>query len=439
MKQGGSPLFWNEASECSSREALETLQLQRLQALVDRVYRQVPFYRKRLDEAGIQAGDIRSLEDLTRIPFTTKADLRDNYPFSMFAVPMDEIIRVHASTGTTGKPTVVGYTRKDIETWAEVMARTLVSAGAHKGDIIQVAYGYGLFTGGLGAHYGAEKIGAAVVPVSTGNTKRQITLLQDFGTTVLCSTPSYALYLAEAAEERGVRTQELPLRVGVFGAEPWTDNLRREIEKKLGVSAIDIYGLSEIIGPGVAAECEAKDGLHIMEDHFLPEIIDPNTGEPLSDGRTGELVITTLTKEGIPLLRYRVRDISRLDRTPCPCGRTTVRMERVTGRSDDMLIIRGVNVFPSQIESVLLDIPEAAPHYVIYVDREKSLDSLEVHVEVSEEMFSDEVKALARIEKRIKAEVESVLGIGVQIKLVEPRSIARSEGKAVRVIDRRNP
>jgi len=431
-------LFWNEASECCSRDGLEELQLERLKALIHRVYHQVPFYRTRLDEAGISPGSIRSLEDLTKIPFTTKADLRDNYPFGMFAVPMDEIIRLHASTGTTGKPTVVGYTRNDIETWAEVMARTLVSAGAHRGDIIQVAYGYGLFTGGLGAHYGAEKIGAAVVPISTGNTRRQITLLQDFGTTVLCSTPSYALYLAEAVEERGVPARDLPLRVGVFGAEPWTDNLRREIEKKLHVSAIDIYGLSEIIGPGVAAECEAKDGLHIMEDHFLPEIIDPNTGEPLGDGQTGELVITTLTKEGIPLIRYRVRDITRLDRTACPCGRTTVRMERVTGRSDDMLIIRGVNVFPSQIESVLLEIPEAAPHYLIHVDREKNLDNLEIHVEVSEEMFSDEVKELARIEKRVKAEVESILGIAVEIKLVEPRSIARSEGKAVRVIDRRS-
>ncbi len=431
-------MYWNEPSECCNRQGLERLQLERLQALVDRLYHQVPFYRSRLEEAGVQPGTIRSLEDLPRIPFTTKADLRDNYPFGLFAVPMDEIIRIHASTGTTGKPTVVGYTRNDIEIWSEVMARTLVSAGAHRGDIIQVAYGYGLFTGGLGAHYGAEKIGAAVVPVSTGNTRRQITLLQDFGTTVLCSTPSYALYLAEAAEERGVHARDLPLRVGVFGAEPWTDNLRREIEKKLHVSAIDIYGLSEIIGPGVAAECGEKNGLHIMEDHFLPEIVDPATGEPLEEGRAGELVVTTLTKEGIPLLRYRVRDITRLNRAPCPCGRTTARMERITGRSDDMLIIRGVNVFPSQIESVLLEIPEAAPHYLIYVDRVKNLDNMEIHVEVSEEMFSDEVKELERIEKRIKTEVESTLGIAVRIKLVEPRSIARSEGKAVRVIDRRS-
>lgn len=430
-------MYWNEPLECCRRDELEALQLKRLQGLVKRVWEQVPFYRKRLEGAGVGPEDIRSLDDLQRIPFTTKADLRDNYPFGLFAVPMDEIIRIHASSGTTGKPTVVGYTRNDIETWAEVMARTLVSAGAHRGDIIQVAYGYGLFTGGLGAHYGAEKIGAAVVPVSTGNTKRQITLLQDFGTTVLCSTPSYALYLAEAVEERGISTRDLPLRVGVFGAEPWTGNLRQEIERKLQVSAIDIYGLSEIIGPGVASECQAKDGLHLMEDHFLPEIIDPDTGEPLGEGQLGELVVTTLTKEGIPLLRYRVRDITRLNRTPCPCGRTTARMERVTGRSDDMLIIRGVNVFPSQIESVLLEIPEAAPHYLIYVDREKTLDSLEIHVEVSEEMFSDEVKELERIEKRIRAEVESVLGIAVKIKLVEPRSITRSEGKAVRVIDRR--
>ncbi len=430
-------MYWNEAYECLSRDKLEALQIERLQGLVRRVRRQVPFYRKRLDEAGIGPDDIRNLDDLRKIPFTAKADLRDNYPFGLFAVPMEEIIRIHASSGTTGKPTVVGYTRNDIETWAEVMARTLVSAGAHRGDIIQVAYGYGLFTGGLGAHYGAEKIGAAVVPVSTGNTKRQITLLKDFGTTVLCSTPSYALFLAEAAEERGVSPRDLPLRVGVFGAEPWTGNMRQEIEKKLHVSAIDIYGLSEIIGPGVASECEAKDGLHLMEDHFLPEIIDPETGEPVAEGRLGELVITTLTKEGIPLLRYRTRDVTRLTRTPCRCGRTTARMERITGRSDDMLIIRGVNVFPSQIESVLLEIPEAAPHYMIYVDREKTLDSLEIHVEVSEEIFSDEVKELARIEKRIKAEVESVLGIGVKIKLVEPKSIARSEGKAVRVIDRR--
>jgi phenylacetate-CoA ligase len=367
-----------------------------------------------------------------------KTDLRDNYPFELFAAPMEEIIRIHASSGTTGKPTVVGYTRNDIETWAEVMARTLVSAGTTNRDIVQNAYGYGLFTGGLGAHYGAEKVGAAVIPISVGNTKRQIMLMKDFKTTVLCSTPSYSLFLAEVAEsEEKISIRDLPLRVGVFGAEPWSDRMRQEIEEKLGIRAIDIYGLSEIIGPGVSAECECQDGLHIMDDHFLPEVIDPKTGEALEEGRPGELVITTLTKEGIPLLRYRTRDITSLNRSRCACGRTSVRMSRLAGRSDDMLIIRGVNVFPSQIESVLLKIPEVAPHYLIYVDRVKNLDLLEVHVEVSERTFSDEVKKLASIEKRIKNEVESTLGVVVDIKLVEPKSLARSEGKAKRVVDRR--
>jgi phenylacetate-CoA ligase len=390
-----------------------------------------------LEQEGIRPEQIKGLSDLQKIPFTLKTDLRDNYPFGLFAVPMEEIIRIHASSGTTGKPTVVGYTRKDIETWAEVMARTLVSAGAHKGDIVQNAYGYGLFTGGLGAHYGAERIGAAVVPVSVGNTKRQIMLMKDFGATVLCSTPSYALYLNEVAEEMGTPIRDLPLRVGVFGAEPWTKRMREEIETELKISAIDIYGLSEIIGPGVSAECEAKDGLHIMEDHFLPEVIDPATKKVLEPGKTGELVITTLTKEGIPLLRYRTRDITSLTYEPCSCGRTTVRMQRISGRSDDMLIIRGVNVFPSQIEGVLLEIPEVAPHYVIYVDRVRNLDTLEIQVEVSEKIFSDEIKNLERIERRIREEVESILGVVVEVKLVEPKSIERSEGKAKRVIDRR--
>jgi len=418
-------------------EEREALQLERLQALVSRVYENVPFYRKRLDEAGVRPGDVQSLEDLKRIPFTLKTDLRDNYPFGLFAVPMDEIVRIHASSGTTGKPTVVGYTRGDIEVWAEVMARTLVSAGAWKNDIIQNAYGYGLFTGGLGAHYGAERVGAAVVPISVGNTKRQIMLMKDFGVTVLCATPSYSLYLAEAAEESGFSIKDLPLRVGVFGAEPWSDRMRLEIERNLDIRAIDIYGLSEIIGPGVAAECGVQDGLHIMDDHFLPEVIDPVSGEVLEEEELGELVITTLTKEGIPLLRYRTRDVTSLKRARCACSRTSVRMRRLTGRSDDMLIIRGVNVFPSQIEGVLLQVPEVAPHYVIYVDRVKNLDQLTVHIEVSEKMFSDEIKELARLEKRIKGEIESVLGVVVDIKLVEPRTITRSEGKAQRVIDRR--
>ena len=432
-----TPRIWNESSECMAPEEREALQLERLQALVSRVYENVPFYRKRLDEAGVRPGDVQSLEDLKRIPFTLKTDLRDNYPFGLFAVPMDEIVRIHASSGTTGKPTVVGYTRGDIEVWAEVMARTLVSAGAWRNDIIQNAYGYGLFTGGLGAHYGAERVGAAVVPISVGNTKRQIMLMKDFGVTVLCATPSYSLYLAEAAEESGFRIKDLPLRVGVFGAEPWSDRMRLEIERNLDIRAIDIYGLSEIIGPGVAAECGVQDGLHIMDDHFLPEVIDPVSGEVLEEEELGELVITTLTKEGIPLLRYRTRDVTSLKRARCACGRTSVRMRRLTGRSDDMLIIRGVNVFPSQIEGVLLQVPEVAPHYVIYVDRVKNLDQLTVDIEVSEKMFSDEIKELARLEKRIKGEIESVLGVVVDIKLVEPRTITRSEGKAQRVIDRR--
>ena len=420
------------------RRALESLQLQRLQSQVRRLYERVPFYRGKLDQAGIQPETIQSLKDLRRLPYIFKTDLRDHYPFGLFAAPMEDIIRIHASTGTTGKPTVVGYTRNDIEIWAEVMARTLRSAGVTRGDIIQNAFGYGLFTGGLGAHYGAEKVGAAVVPVSVGNTKRQIMLMKDFGTTALCSTPSYALFLNEVSEEIGTPIRDMPLRVGIFGAEPWTESMRQQIEKELGITAIDIYGLSEIIGPGVSAECEAKAGLHLMEDHFLPEVIDPETGETLELGRTGELVITTLTKEGIPLIRYRTRDITSLNDERCACGRTTVRMNKVSGRSDDMLIIRGVNVFPSQIESVLLEVPEVAPHYLICVDRVHNLDSLEIQVEVSGKMFSDEIKCLERIERRIKAEVESTLGIVVEVKLVEPNTIARSEGKAKRVIDRRS-
>jgi len=431
-------LYWNKQQECMDRRALESLQLQRLQSQVRRLYERVPFYRGKLDQAGIQPETIQSLKDLRRLPYIFKTDLRDHYPFGLFAAPMEDIIRIHASTGTTGKPTVVGYTRNDIEIWAEVMARTLRSAGVTRGDIIQNAFGYGLFTGGLGAHYGAEKVGAAVVPVSVGNTKRQIMLMKDFGTTALCSTPSYALFLNEVSEEIGTPIRDMPLRVGIFGAEPWTESMRQQIEKELGITAIDIYGLSEIIGPGVSAECEAKAGLHLMEDHFLPEVIDPETGETLELGRTGELVITTLTKEGIPLIRYRTRDITSLNDERCACGRTTVRMNKVSGRSDDMLIIRGVNVFPSQIESVLLEVPEVAPHYLICVDRVHNLDSLEIQVEVSGKMFSDEIKCLERIERRIKAEVESTLGIVVEVKLVEPNTIARSEGKAKRVIDRRS-
>jgi phenylacetate-CoA ligase len=420
------------------REQLKGLQLERLQKTLERVYHNVPFYRQKLQEAGFEPGDLQSLDDLQKLPFTTKQDLRDNYPFGMFAVPMSEIVRVHASSGTTGKPTVVGYTRSDINTWAELMARTLTCGGTTKNSVIQVAYGYGLFTGGLGVHYGAERIGASVIPISGGNTQRQIMLMEDFGTTVLACTPSYAIYLAEAMEEMGVDKKRLKLQYGVFGAEPWSERMRQEIEKRLNIKAIDIYGLSEVIGPGVASECQEQKGLHIFEDHFLPEVIDPVTEKPLPFGEKGELVFTSLTKEGIPIIRYRTRDITTLKAEVCPCGRTHVRMEKIMGRTDDMLIIRGVNVFPSQIESVLLEIGDTEPHYLLVVDRKGSLDELEVQVEVSQAMFSDKVKGLETLEKMIHHRIESLLGISAKVKLVEPHSIPRSEGKAKRVIDKRS-
>src|SRR5512134_44380 len=386
-------MIWNEEYETLPREALEALQLKRLRDMVERVHGTVPFYRKKLDAAGYRAGDLASLADLSRLPFTTKADLRDTYPFGMFAVPMERVVRVHASSGTTGKPVVVGYTRRDIDTWAELMARTLSCGGTHRGDMVHNAYGYGLFTGGLGAHYGAEKIGAAVIPMSGGNSKRQIMLMQDFGSTILLSTPSYALNLAEVMAEEGVDPGTLKLRCGLFGAEPWSEAMRREIEKKLRIDALDIYGLSEVIGPGVSCECiEEKRGLHVFEDHFIPEIIDPKTGKVLPYGEIGELVFTTVTKEAFPLIRYRTRDLSRLTLGPCACGRTMVRMDRISGRTDDMLIIRGVNVFPSQIESVLTTIEGVEPHYQLIVSREGSLDVLEVQVEVDEPVFSDQIK-----------------------------------------------
>ncbi|MEW6171945.1 MAG: phenylacetate--CoA ligase [Bacillota bacterium] len=420
------------------REKLRELQLQRLKETVSRAYEKVPHYRQKFKEAGLEPGDVKTLDDLTRLPFMVKNDLRDNYPFGLFAVPLQDIVRVHASSGTTGKPIVVGYTRNDITTWSEVIARTIGMVNATRGDVVQVAYGYGLFTGGLGLHYGAEYMGATVVPISGGNTKRQIMLMQDFGTTVLCCTPSYALYIAEVFQESGIPRESLKLRAGLFGAEPWSDNMRREIEDKLQIDAVDIYGMSELIGPGVASECLAKDGLHICEDHFIPEIIDPETGKSLPPGRYGELVFTSITKEGFPVIRYRTRDISMLMDEPCSCGRTHVRMARITGRSDDMLIIRGVNVFPTQIESVLLSISQTEPHYLLVVDREKALDTLEVWIEVSEELFRDEVKGLEDLERRIHNEIESVLGISVKIKLVEPKTIPRSEGKAKRVVDKRD-
>lgn len=429
--------YWDEHMECMDRSTLQEIQLKRLVETVKRVYTSVPYYRKKMQERGIIPEDIKSLDDLKKLPFTTKQDLRDNYPYGLFAVPLSEIVRIHASSGTTGKPTVVGYTKHDIGIWSEVMARTLVAAGADKHSFVQIAYGYGLFTGGLGVHYGAERIGASVIPISSGNTRRQIQIMVDFGTTVLACTPSYALYLAETMEEMGVDKSQLKLKSGVFGAEPWSENMRKEIESKLNIKAYDIYGLSEIIGPGVSFECEYQCGMHINEDHFLPEIINPETGEVLGEGEYGELVFTTITKEGLPLIRYRTRDITALHYDRCKCGRTLVRMEKVIGRTDDMIIIRGVNVFPSQIESVLLELGEVEPHYQLIVDRVNNLDVLEVLVEVSERMFSDEVKKLEQLEKKITKAIEETLGISVKVRLVEPKTIERSEGKAKRVIDKR--
>ncbi len=424
--------------ETLPREELEALQLSRLQALVQRVYHQVPFYRQHLDQAGFKPEHLRTLADLEHLPFTTKQDIRDNYPFGMFAVPMDEVVRIHASSGTTGKSTPVGYTAGDIETWGELIARVLAAGGVHRGDIVHVAYGYGLFTGGLGFHYGVERLGAAAIPVSGGQTRRQIMLIQDFAPNVLCCTPSFALYLAEVGQEMGVDFKDTQLRVGFFGAEPWSEAMRQEIETRLNLDALDIYGLSEVLGPGVGVEClEAKKGLHLFEDHFLPEVIDPVTLKRLPPGETGELVFTTLTKEAFPLIRYRTRDVTDLDYTPCSCGRTIARMSRIKGRSDDMLIIRGVNVFPSQIESVLVEVPGVAPHYQLIVDREGHLDTLEVAVEVDETVFSDEVKEMQKLAKNIEGRIKDYLTVSVKVRLVEPRTIPRSEGKAQRVIDKR--
>jgi len=430
-------IYWNMARECMSRDEMNRLQSERLAKTVKRMYFNVPHYREKMQKRGIEPEDIKSVEDLSKLPFTTKQDLRDTYPYGMFAVPLSEVIRIHASSGTTGRKTVVGYTRKDIDTWSEIMARTMTSAGADKNSIIQVAYGYGLFTGGLGAHYGAERIGASVIPASSGNTKVQLQIMRDFGTTTLACTPSYALYMAEELQEAGIKLSELKLKSGVFGAEPWSAKMRDEIEQRLGILAIDIYGLSEVMGPGVSSECPCKCGLHIQEDHFIPEIIDPETEEVLAPGSKGELVFTTITKEGLPLLRYRTRDISSLEYGKCDCGRTLVRMSKVTGRTDDMLIIRGVNVFPSQIESVLLELGETAPHYMLIVDRVDNLDTMEIWVEMTQAMFSDEVKHIEDLERKIKKEVENTLGLSAKVKLVEPKTIGRSEGKAKRVIDKR--
>jgi phenylacetate-CoA ligase len=431
-------MIYNMDFETLPREALEAIQLRRLQETLSRVYATVPFYRKQFDASGIRPSDIKSLDDLKRVPFTTKQDLRDNYPFGMFAVPLENVVRIHASSGTTGRPTVVGYTARDIETWSRLMARSLCAAGATPNDIIHNAYGYGLFTGGLGVHYGAERLGASVIPISGGNTKRQVIIMQDFGPTVITCTPSYALHLVEVAEEMGVKFKNLKFKAGILGAEPWSENMRAEIEQKLNIKAMDIYGLSEVIGPGVSIECvEAQNGLHVFEDHFIPEIINPDTGEVLPLGETGELVFTSITKEAFPVIRYRTRDITSLNPEPCICGRTHVRMNRVSGRSDDMLIIRGVNVFPSQIESVLMDMKDIEPHYQLVVDRINNLDMLTVMVEVGKDVFSDEIKVLQKLENEITKNIKETIGVSTKVKLVEPKTIARSQGKAQRVVDNR--
>ena len=430
-------MFFNPEMECMPVGERRALQFFRLKNVIRKCYENVPCYKKKFEEKGVTPGDIQSLEDIRKLPFTSKYDLRDNYPFGMFAVPMEDVVRVHASSGTTGKPVVVGYTKQDIETWSELMARTLCCAGGTNRDIVQVAYGYGLFTGGLGAHYGVERLGATVVPMSGGNTQRQIALLQDFGSTILACTPSYSLCIAEMCEEMGIDTKTLKLKAGIFGAEPWSNAIRYEIEKRLNIKAIDIYGLSEIIGPGVSSECLEQNGLHIYDDHFYPEVIDPVTEEPLPFGEKGELVFTSLTKQAFPVVRFRTRDITCLYADPCPCGRTHVRMERVSGRTDDMLIIRGVNVFPSQIEEILVKSQGVEPQYVIIVEKTGVLDTLTVQVELEEKAFSDEIRHLEELQKRIQKEIESTLGISVKVKLVEPKTIERSMGKAKRVIDKR--
>lgn len=429
--------YYDEKMECAPREVMRALQSERLIKMAERCYNNVPLYKKRFDEIGLLPGDIKSIDDVSKLPFTYKTDLRDNYPFGMFAVPYDDLIRIHASSGTTGKQTVVGYTRNDIDAWAQGCARAIVAAGGSKSDFVHVSYGYGLFTGGMGLHYGAEKLGATVIPVSSGNTKRQVTILQDYGSDILCCTPSYAMYIGETVRDMGIDPKTLKLRAGIFGAEAWTDNMRREIEEILDIKAYDIYGLSEIAGPGVSYECSEQTGMHVCEDFFYPEIIDPETGKPLPDGEYGELVFTCIGKEALPLVRYRTRDICKLSREKCSCGRTLVKMSKTRGRTDDMLIIRGINVFPSQVEHVLLDLG-MAPNYLIVVDRKNNLDTMEVQVEMTQEKFSDTVKELENIERKIAGALNSTLNISARVRLVEPKSLPRSDGKAVRVIDKRN-
>jgi len=424
--------------EAMPRAELEKLQLKRLKTKLKEVYEKVPFYRRAFKEKGIVPEDIKTPADITKLPFTSKLDFRDNYPFGLTAVPLEQVVRIHSSSGTTGKPIIAPYTQGDIDTWSEVMARTLATAGVRKDDILQNAYGYGLFTGGLGFHYGAERLGAVVIPAGTGNTKRQLLMIQDLGTTVITCTPSYAIILHETAKEMGIDFRETKLRLAVCGAEPWSEQMRNDIESRMGISAINIYGLTEVIGPGVSVECEHKCGMHIWEDHFLAEVINPQTGEHMPPGQLGELVFTTLTKEAQPVIRFRTRDLVSLTPDTCECGRTMVRMSRVMGRSDDMLVVKGINVFPSQIESVLLDVEGVEPQYLIVVDRQHGFkaDDLEIWVEVSEDVFSDEIGKMEGLEKKLRAELESVLSISPRIKLVEPRTIARTEGKAKRVVDR---
>ena len=430
-------MIWNEAKECMSRDELRALQSARLVKMVDRVYRQVPFYRHKMQELGIEPGDIESMDDLNKLPFTTQDDLRENYPFGLVAVPRSQVARIHASSGTTGKATVVAYTRRDIAIWSECIARVLTMANLSAEDIVHVAYGYGIFTGGLGVHYGVEYLGATALPLSSGNTKKQITMMEDFGATALACTPSYAIHLAEALEDAG-KLDKIQLKSAILGAEPWTENMRLQLEKKLGVDAFDIYGLSEVMGPGVAGDCIYHKGLHICEDHFVPEIIDPHTLQPVAEGETGELVFTTLTKEALPLFRYRTKDLTSITYEKCECGRTSARISRFKGRSDDMLIIRGINVFPSQVESALLEVDGIIPQYMLIVDRVNNLDTLEVQVEVEERFFSDEIKRLDGLTKKIGSVLKSALGLAVKVKLVEPKTFVRSEGKAKRVIDKRN-
>lgn len=430
-------MIWNPNKECMPREQLRELQGKRLQKLVAYVYHNVPFYRHKMQEMDLMPEDIRSIDDIVKLPFTTKQDLRDNYPYGLMAAPKSEVVRVHASSGTTGNPTIVGYTRKDLAIWSEVMSRCLSAYGVTREDTFSVSYGYGLFTGGLGAHYGVENLGATVIPASTGNTEKHVRLIRDLKITGIACTPSYALYLAETVDKMGINKNDLSLRIGAFGAEPWTEHMRQEIQERLGLKGYNLYGLSEIMGPGVSCECETQHGSHIHEDHFYPEIIDPVTLEPLPIGEQGELVFTTLTKEGMPLLRYRTKDLTSLMPGECACGRTSVRMTPIMGRSDDMLIIRGINVFPSQVESVILSMKEFEPRYMLVVDRVNNLDTLQVQVEVRRDYFNDDIGGMLALRKQLADKLKSVLSISADVKLMEPNSIQRSQGKSQRVIDKR--